>query len=223
MKKIKELLSQERPREKLLEKGAKNLTDFELLAIIILKGNKKENAIELSKKILKQQSIKKLSRKNISSLLKIKGIGQAKACQIKACFEIGKRALQKSNKKIQIKNAKEAAKLLMPEMSNLSKEYFKAVFLDSRRNIINKKTLFIGSRDFSIVHPREIFKTALEEEASFIIITHNHPSGDPKPSKEDKEITKGLKLASEIMQLPLLDHIIIGDNSYYSFQEKGFL
>jgi len=221
---IKSLPFDERPREKLIKYGPRTLTDSELLAIILRTGNKKENVLKLSNKLFTKYNLKSLSKIKITNLKKQLGIGDAKACQIIACFELGKRlAAFKEDKKPIIKNAKDVAKLFLPEMSSLEKEHFKGVYLDSRKKIIKQENIFIGSLNESIVHPREIFKIALDENAAAIIILHNHPSGDPSPSNFDIEMTKELVKAGELLGIPILDHVIIAGKKYVSLKEKGLM
>ncbi len=222
--KIKSLPLEDRPREKLIKYGAKILTNSELLAIILRIGNKKENVINLANKLFNKYDIKSLSRIEISKLKKELGIGDVKACQIIACFELGRRlASFKKHKKPVIKEAKDIAKIFIPEMSSLKKEHFKGIYLNSRKRIIKEETIFIGSLNESVIHPREIFQIALDENAAALILLHNHPSGDPKPSNFDIKITKELVKAGKLLGIKILDHIILGDNSYLSFKEKGLI
>jgi len=222
--KIKSLPLGDRPREKLMENGPKSLSDSELLAIILRTGNKKESVVSMSNKLFNKYNVKSLSRLNVSTLRKGLGIGDTKACQIIACFELGRRLAKfKSDKNGSIKYAKDIAKIFIPEMSSLKKECFKGVFLDSKNRIINEETIFVGSLNESVIHPREIFQAALNENAASLVLVHNHPSGDSKPSNEDIEITKLLIKAGEILGIPVLDHIIIGDKKYFSLKEKGLI
>lgn len=221
---IKTLPTEERPREKLIKHGARTLTNSELLAIILRTGNKKENVLELSNKFFRKYNLKSLSRLKISTLKKQLGIGDVKAGQIIACFELGKRlSAFKEDKRPIIKNAKDVAELFIPEMNTLEKEYFKGIYLDSRKRIIKQETIFIGSLNESVVHPREIFKIALDENAAAIILLHNHPSGDPLPSSFDIEITKELIKAGDLLGIQVLDHIIIGGEKYVSLKEKSII
>ncbi len=211
-------------RETMLKNGPKALSDSELLAIILRTGNKRENVINVANRLFSKYNVKSLSRISIGSLKKELGIGEAKACQIIACFELGRRLARfKEDKKLVIKNAKDIAKVFIPEMSSLKKEHFKGIYLDSRKKIIKEETIFIGSLNESVIHPREIFQIALNENAAALILIHNHPSGNPKPSKEDIEITKKLIEAGDILGIPVLDHIIIGDKKYFSMREKGLI
>lgn len=221
---MKSLPFDERPIEKLIKNGQKILTNSELLAIILRTGNKKESVLGLSNKLFNKYNLKSLSRIRTASLKKELGIGNVKACQIIACFELGKRlAAFKEDKMPVIKNAKDIAKLFVPEMGSLEKEHFKGVYLDSRKRIIKQENIFIGSLNESIVHPREIFKIALDENAAAIIILHNHPSGNPSPSNSDIEITKELVKAGNLLGIEILDHIIIGGKKYVSLKEKGLI
>lgn len=222
--KIKSLPPSERPREKLIAYGPAFLSDSELLAIILGTGNKKENAISLSNKLFTTFNLKKMSQARVSNLKRTLGVGDAKACKIAACFELGRRlAAFRDDKKIVIKEARDLAKLLIPEISSLKQEHFRGVYLDSRKRILKSETLFIGSLNESVVHPREIFQIALEEHAAALILVHNHPSGDPNPSTFDIEITKELSKAGNILGIPVLDHIIIGDKNYFSLKEHGLI
>lgn len=222
--KLKSFPAEERPREKLIKHGPKILTNSELLAIILGTGNKQENVLSLSNKILRKYNLKSLSRASITKLSKEVGIGKAKSCQISACFELGKRISSfKENKKLKIRNAKEIVKLFGSEMSSLKQENLKVIFLDSRNKIIKDDIIFIGSFNESIINHREIFKIALEENANSIILIHNHPSGDPNPSMSDIEATQEILRAAEILKIPVMDHIIIGDQKYFSFKEKQLI
>ena len=222
--KIKSLPLDDRPREKLIKHGPATLSDSELLAIILGTGTKKEDVLSLSNKLLSKFDIKKLSRARISNLKKSLGVGDVKACQISACFELGRRLAKfKEYKNAILREAKDAAKIFIPEMSSLKKEHFKGIYLNSRKRIIRTETLFIGSLNESVIHPREIFQIALEENAAALILLHNHPSGDPTPSNFDIKITKELIKAGEILGIPVLDHIIIGAGKYISLKEKGFI
>ncbi len=222
--KIKELLVEERPREKIKKYGPSVLGNSELIALILGYGSKQKSVLEISNKLLKNYSLNSLSTLSISELTKNFGIGEAKACKIVACFELARRlASFVPQERLTVNNAEDVARILIPQMSYLKKENFKAVYLDSRRRIIKDETIFVGSMNSSIVHPREIFEPAITEGAAAIILIHNHPSGDPAPSKADIEITKQLIECGEILEIEVLDHLIIGGNSYFSFREEGFL
>lgn len=222
--KIKDLQKEERPRERVLKYGSTTLSNAEILALVLGQGSRKENAVELGQYILQKYNLRILSRLSISHLKKIRGIGTAKACQLIASFELGRRiAVSTKEKKKKIATPKQVAKLFLPEMSTLQKECCKGVYIDARKRIIKEETIFVGTLNQSLIHPREIFEIAIREGAAGVVLVHNHPSGDPKPSHEDILITKQLKDAGAILGIPFLDHIIIGDNSYYSLKEKGYL
>jgi len=209
--KIKEFSKDERPRERMLSFGAE---------IILRVGSKNENVIEMSQKILSKYPVEKLSDPSIKELCNIKGIGEAKALQIKAIFELNKRSVCKKIVKISSpKNVFEYFSFI----SNKKQENFYILCLDSKNQIISHKLIAIGTLDSVIIHPREVFKEAIKESAQNIILVHNHPSGDPTPSLADKEITKKLETASEIIKIDLLDHIIIGKDKWFSFDDEGII
>lgn len=221
--KLKSLPLEDRPREKMIKGGPSLLTNSELLAIILGTGNKKDNVLALSTKILNSYNLKSLSTANVSKLAKESGVGEAKSCQIAACFELGRRLSSfKEEKKVIIKNAKDLVNMFSSER-NQKQENLKAVYLDSRNKIIKEQTIFVGSLNESIINQREIFKIALEENASSVILMHNHPSGDPNPSMADVEATQEILKVAEILKIPLIDHIILGDKKYFSFKEKGLI
>lgn len=222
--KIKSLPEEERPREKLIKYGPGKLTNSELLAIILRIGSKRESVIELANKLFTKYNVKTLSRLKLSTLKKEFGIGEVKSCEILACFELGRRLLAfKEDKKQLILNAKDLVKIIIPEMNTLEKEHFKGIYLDSRMRIIKQENIFVGSLNESVVHPRDIFKIALEENAAALILAHNHPSGDSSPSSFDIKMTKELVKSGKMLGIPVLDHVIIGGKTYFSFKEKGLI
>jgi len=222
--KIKSLPPDSRPRERLIKNGPTALSDSELLAIILVTGNKKENVVNMSSKLFNKYHVKSLSRLSVGSLKKEFGIGDVKACQVIACFELGRRLARfDGDKRPSIKNAKDIAKILIPEMGSLKQEHFKGIYFDSKKRIIKEETIFIGSLNESVIHPREIFRIALNENAAAVILVHNHPSGDSNPSEEDIAVTKLLVDAGAILGIPVLDHIIIGGKKYFSLKEKGLI
>jgi DNA repair protein RadC len=212
------------PREKLINYGADKLSNYELLAIVLNTGTKKENVLELAKRILSKydNQIKSLCCQSFSSLNRELGIGEAKACKILAISELSRRLNLPCGESPVIKSAKDLADILIPKISHLKAEHLIAVYLNSRKRVLRMNTLFIGSLDQSIICSREIFKVAIEENASAVILAHNHPSGDPTPSESDLSSTKEIQKAGEIMGIEVLDHIIIGDNRYWSLRESGF-
>ncbi len=218
---IKELPAEERPREKLLKYGATRLSDAELLALIIRIGNRKRTAVELSQDILNYfGGLKSFNDLSTKELLVIKGVGTAKAVQIKAAVELGKRqATLSSEKRGVIRTPGDVAQLLMPELRFLTQEVFKIILLDIKNQIITRKTISKGGLSSSIVHPREVFR----HSSAAIILVHNHPSGIPEPSKDDIGITRRLIEAGRILGIDVLDHIIIGDGRFISMKEKGII
>lgn len=220
--KIKDIPKEERPRERLIEKGASSLSAMELLAILIRTGNKQENALQLTQQMLKNTSLKKISKMSISQLKQIHGIGTAKACQIKACFELNKRLKTKKEKIIKINSPTDAIKQAT-ELINCEKEVSKTLYLNSKKHLIKKETISIGSHNALIIHPKQVFKTALNENTTAIILLHNHPTGNPSPSKEDIQATRKIQKTGKGLGIQLLDHIIIGKNKYYSMKENNLI
>lgn len=220
--KMKDIPKNERPIERLLSKGSENLNNEELLSILIRTGNRNSSAKELSNLILKECN-GDLSSINYQILKGIKGIGDSKSASILAGLELGKRANVVVNS---INNCKLNSALLVFQyyssvFYNKTQEYFYCVFLDSNKVIIKDKLLFIGTLDYSIVHPREVFKEACLCSASSIVCVHNHPSGNVLPSKNDYEITNKLIDIGNMIGIRIIDHIIVGKNKYYSFLENG--
>lgn len=222
--KMRDLPEFERPVERMERKGAESLSDAELLAIILRTGSSGQNVLDLCRQMLQKFDIKRLSRTSLNQLKKFNGIGKVKASQIAACFELARRleCFESRNLK-KIKSSKDAVSLLKSELSTLNKEHFRCLYLDSRNNLIRNETVSIGSLNASLIHPREIFKIALMESASAIILVHNHPSGDPTPSEEDAKITKEIMDAGRLMGIEVLDHVIIGNRKYFSFADENLI
>ncbi len=222
---IKELPPDQRPREKLLYHGAAYLSNAEILAIILRTGTKKEGSLHLAQNILKENGgLPYLAKASVDQLKNIRGIGPAKATQIKAAIELGRRLKTAGQKEVPvIKSPKDVADLLLEEMRYLDREHFRAVLLSTKNNVLAVDNISIGSLNASLVHPRELFKNAVIKSAAGIILVHNHPSGNPEPSNEDKHVTQRMVKAGEIMGIDVLDHIIIGDGRYVSLKEMGFL
>lgn len=222
---IKELPVQERPRERFIKYNANSLQTFELIAIILRTGSKDESVLELAKKIsYHYKSLKDLSNASIKELKTIKGIGDSKAIELLAAFELGRRV----NKELFSEHSKlhspeRIFQYLKSELEMKTQEHFLALYLNTKGELIKKETLFIGSLNSSLIHPREIFKHAVINSAATMIICHNHPSGDPTPSKQDIDITRLIHKNSLMMDIELLDHIIIGKDKYFSFKEKSLL
>ena len=223
---IKLLAEDDRPREKFLLKGKNSLSDAELLAIIMGSGNREESAVELGRKILNSvgNNWHNLSILQISDLIKFKGVGEAKAISIATALEIGRRrAAQEVPEKIQITNSQDTYKILAPFLADLQTEEFWAIFLNQNNRIIGKSRLSSGGINQSVVDIRILFKNALEHFATGLVVAHNHPSGNLKPSQEDLKITKQIAEAGKILNIQLLDHLIIAQNSYLSFADENLL
>ncbi len=225
---IKDLPVCERPYEKLEKYGAEMLTNSELLAIIIKTGGRNDTSVTLAQRILSQDDENEglcfLHNYSIEQLMKIEGVGRVKAIQVKAVMELAKRAASSgSRQKLIIKTPEDVVTLLMEEMRHYKKEIFKIVLLNTKSQVIKYFDISVGSLNSSIVHPREVFSEAVKVSCSAVIFAHNHPSGDPEPSREDIETTKRLVDAGNILGIKVFDHIIIGDNSYISLKEKGIM
>jgi len=223
--KMKDVPKEERPRERLLKYGESHLSNQEILAILIGSGTKKESVMDLSNRVLMHfEGLKLLSDATIEELTAIKGIGEAKGISILAALELGRRLQQyKPEKTYIIRSPEDGADYVMEEMRNLNQEHLVVLFLNTKNQIIHRETIFIGSLNASIVHPREIYREAVKRSAASIICAHNHPSGDPTPSQEDIHVTRRLVEAGKIMGIELLDHLVIGDHSFTSLKEKGYL
>lgn len=220
---IKELPMDERPREKLLKFGKEYLSNGELLAILIGTGTKDQSALSVANSVLSIENagLSFLADCTAEELWAIDGIGIAKSCKLVAAIELGKRiAKSNGNKKYSVGSPDEVAALYMEEMRYLKKEYFKVLFLNTKNEILSSENTSIGNLNSSIVHPREVFRNAVRKGAAAIIVIHNHPSGNPLPSQNDLDITKRLQEAGELIGIPVLDHLIIGDGVFISLKEK---
>lgn len=216
------------PYDKFLKLGAQSLSDAELLAIILRTGTKGEDAVTLACRVLdicgKQRGIEGLHHVTLSQLMNISGIGEVKAVKLKAIAELSTRiANAKVKKDVCFRHPGDVAQAYMEQMRHLEKEHCMAVYVDSKDSRIADVHLSIGNLNCSILSAREIFRQALACNAAAVFLLHNHPSGDPTPSRQDIQLTERLKEAADIMEIPLLDHIIIGDNTYISLREKGVL
>ena len=219
---IKDIIKSERPRERLLEVGEKSLSNEELLSIILKTGTKNISVKDLSRKILNEiKDISNLKDMTYNKLIKIKGIGTVKAIEILASLELGRRVYYRNVKqKVKLNNTTLVFEQFKNLFINETQENFYALYLNTKTELISYKLLFKGTINTSVVHPREIFKYAFLESASSIIVIHNHPSNNTTPSKEDLELTNKLFEIGNIMAIPVIDHIIIGIDNYYSFYEN---
>ncbi|SJZ92884.1 RadC family protein [Selenihalanaerobacter shriftii] len=222
---IKDLPEDERPREKLLKFGSKAMSTAELLALIIRTGSRSDTAIELANKLLTYAGgLKFLKDLSLEELKEIKGIGLAKATQISATVELGRRIRMASSKQRDeiITSPRDVANLLLAKLSFLEREHFVTVLLNTKNRVITIEEISVGSLNSSIVHPREVFKPAIRRNSAAIILAHNHPSGSLEPSSEDIKVTNRLRKSGEIMGIEILDHLIVGNEEYISLKEKGY-
>ncbi|MBK9479210.1 MAG: DNA repair protein RadC [Bacteroidetes bacterium] len=223
---ITEWANADQPREKLLEKGKGILTDAELIGILIGSGSKTETAVELARRILSSvgNDLNALGKLNVAQLCKFKGIGEAKAISIIAALELGKRMkVLESPQRIRINNSKLVFEAIRNEIGDLLHEEFWVLYLDRSNHIIRKSNISKGGVSGTVVDARIIFKQAIENLASSIVLCHNHPSGNLKPSEEDIRITKKLKDAGKLVDIAIIDHIIIAGNNFFSFADEGLL
>lgn len=223
-KSIKNWAADDRPREKLLSKGIETLSDAELIAILIGSGNRNESAVELSKRILSdnKNNLNELAKLSISDLQKYKGIGEAKAISIVAALEVGKRRnISEVIERKQIKSSKDIFEIFGQKLGDLPYEEFWLVILNRANKIIEMKRISAGGVSGTVTDVKIILKAAIEKTASGIIVCHNHPSGNIKPSTADINLTKKIKAACELVDISFLDHIIVSFNNYYSFTDEG--
>ncbi len=222
---IRDLPSEERPREKLKNLGAAALTNAELLAILLRVGTRQESAVQVATRILARGGgLRNLPHLSLEELQENKGIGPDKAVMIKAALELGSRlATMPREVTGSITSPAQAAELFMEELRYKKKEYFMILLLNTKNHVISREEISVGSLSASIVHPREIFNIPMRKSAASVILFHNHPSGDPSPSQEDLAVTRRLVDAGNLLGISVRDHIIIGDGCFFSFREKGLL
>ncbi len=219
--KLRELPVHERPRERLMELGAGALSDAELLAILLRTGTKEESVLSLAQRVLRRYSLKELAEASVGELKRIHGISDAKACEIAACFELARRLQRAKRDAKYVKSSDDAYRVLFPRLAHRRVEVFACIYLNSRNRVLRVAELSVGGMEASVVQPREVYRVALEEGATRVIVGHNHPSGDPEPSGEDIRITKALRLGGELLGVELLDHLIVGDGCYVSLRDRG--
>ena len=222
---MKGLSLHDRPREKLDRLGAGALGDNELVAIVLGAGTVRHNALELANRLLEAAGgLHRLTRLTRAQVACVGGIGAARAAQVMAAIELGRRTLVRAaSPRAQVGGPRDLAAMLLPLHGAQGVEQTGVVLLDTRHRVLRSKLLSIGSLDASLVHPREVFREAVVSGASAVVVFHNHPSGDPAPSREDVDLTRRLVAAGEIMGIALLDHLILADSRYYSFRENNGL
>jgi len=223
---IKNWAEEDRPREKMLQKGVASLSDSELLAILLGSGNKEETAVDLARRILKDADdrLQELSKHTVKSLSKYKGVGLAKAVTVMAALELGKRRIASDvSKKQTVTCSKEVYDLICVDLLDKQYEHVWAIFLDRKNKILHKELIGTGGITASALDPNRLLRVALEVYATGIILCHNHPSGNINPSPDDIHLTQKIKEAAQIFNINVLDHLIIGENSYYSFADDGMM
>src|SRR5690554_73685 len=220
---IKSLPVEERPRERLEKYGAQSLSNAELLAILLRTGAAGHSALDLAGIILVRfRNLSEIAAAGIGELSQIKGMGLSKTVQLLAAFELGRRLhISELSQTSRVSSPGDVAELVMPRLRFLKQEHFLVIHLNTKNKILSEETISKGTLDSSLVHPREVFKTAVKNSSAALILVHNHPSGDPQPSNDDLNLTRRLKEAGEIMGIPILDHLIIGDNKFISLREEG--
>ncbi|HAI21876.1 MAG TPA: hypothetical protein DCM14_08285 [Clostridiales bacterium UBA8153] len=208
----------ERPRERLMALGSRVLTDPELVAILLGSGTRSQTALEVAKCLLQRGGLRVLAQDSVEELAHQHGIGEARACVLKAAVEIGRRLTTSSAERTTIRSPGDVGDLLMEDMRYLDREHFRIVMLNTKNQVLAVESVAVGSLNAAIVHPREIFKSAISRSAAAVVLVHNHPSGDPTPSQDDIQITRRLVDAGRLLGIEVLDHVVIGDNRYLSLR-----
>lgn len=222
---MRELPVEDRPRERLWREGSASLATRELLAIVLRNGTHDETALGLADRVLVSTGgLRELMTAEPSELSRVKGIGRAKAAEIAAAIELGRRGANLApQRRLSVTCPRDVAELLMPEMRFLAKEHFRVLLLNTKNQIVANELVSIGTLNSSLVHPRELFRTAIQRSCAAVILAHNHPSGDPTPSTEDIGLTTRVLQAGKVLGIEVLDHLVIGDNTFVSLKEKGVL
>lgn len=220
---IRDLAQSDRPRERLLTVGPQAVSTAELLAIILRTGLRGENVLRLGERLLLEfGNLPGLARASVKELMRVNGVGEVKAIEIKAALEIGRRLVASApEERPRVSTPVDAANLLMSEMMFLEQEHLRTILLDTRNRVLQVPTVYIGSLNTSVVRIGELFRAAIRENAAAMIVAHNHPSGDPAPSPEDIEVTRQLVEAGKLLNIDVLDHIVIGRQRYVSLKERG--
>lgn len=221
---LREWPEDERPRERLLKHGPETLSDAQLLAIILRNGDGGRTALDLGRELLDRSGgLAGVARAGISELCEVKGIGPAKAAEIKAAIELGRRNQRPALAGASLCASQDVADFFLPRLKDHKREEFRCVLLDTKNRVIRDLTVSIGSLTASLVHPRDTFKTAVRESAAAVIFVHNHPSGDARPSQEDIQLTRRLVQAGDLLGIRVLDHVIVGDGAHFSFRDSGMI
>jgi DNA repair protein RadC len=221
---MKTVATHDRPREKLERLGPAALGDNELLAIVLGHGRVNASALDLANAVLAGGGLRALVRARHGELQRVPGIGAARAAQVLAAIELGRRSFSRVDEdRPQLSSPKSAAEYLLPQFGNRPVEQFGVLLLDTKHRVLRTSILSVGTLDTSVVHPREVFREATAAGAAAIVLFHNHPSGDPEPSGEDTRLTERLAAAGALMGINVLDHVILGDARYFSYREKGTL
>jgi len=223
--KIEEIPVEDRPRERLKACGAEVLSVRELLAIVLGSGNRHRGAIELADELVSSlESVRDLAGVSLERLSRVRGVGFAGACRVKAAVELGRRVVKSARGDLKtVRSPADAAGLVMEDMRNLDREHFRVILLDSKNSVIGVETVSIGTVNASLVHPREVLKPALEKSATCMILVHNHPTGNVSPSREDILLTRRFEKCGRILGIEVVDHIIVGDGRYTSMKEGGYI
>ncbi|MDX2250465.1 MAG: DNA repair protein RadC [Bacteroidia bacterium] len=221
---IKDWAVEDRPREKLLQRGIEALTDAELIAILLASGTRERSAIDLAREMIETVGgLPQIAQADVAELTQLKGIGKAKAITVIAAFELGRRKLLKISETPRLTHSESVAKYLSPRLADLKQEVFYVLFLNRNNEIIAEKQIFRGGVSATIIDPRIVFREAIHHLASAIILSHNHPSGNLTPSQADIEITRKLISGGKVFDIQVLDHIIVSARGYYSFADQGLL
>ena len=220
---IRDWPASERPRERMISRGSGALSDAELLALVLRSGTGKRNAVEIARAMLSDGgSLRRLASSSIGELLRVEGIGVAKAAGVVAAFELGRRAQAEPPRRLlTVRGPEDVAAMMIPRLSGLRVEVFVVLLLDTRNGVTGEAELFRGTLNASLVHPREVFKAAIDAMAAGVIAVHNHPSGDPEPSADDLEITRQLSATGSVVGIPLRDHLIVAGDRWTSLAARG--
>ena len=223
---VREMAEDDRPRERLEQRGPEALKDAELMAVLFRTGTRELNALALAEKLLDHfdHSLRRISQASLEELRQVKGIGRVKAIEIKAALELGKRLEAHKRPAVdKIHSAEDVSRLLMHKFKEYETEHFKTLLLNTKNEVLKVHEVSKGGIDGTDAHPRDVLRQAVREGAAAIIVTHNHPSGDPEPSRADIALTKRLSEAAQIVGVSLLDHVIFGDGRHVSLKERGLM